>query len=436
MLGKFPIFHIVVISLCIVAIWDWTRYFDRSRTLFCIAGLSVALLVSATVATLVHHPQTPALVDQGLAGVALIGLTLALVQLYRSEQTVLTIIRGWMYAVAILAVLAAYQGLTSDRPVLNGPLPSAAYLASAMVVGVLLMPIGFALEKDHRLRWTYPCIAVLATWVAWTTHRSVALGCCLIVLVIWLATFHWLTASILTVITVAGIAVFRRYLPLRFADVGMEPPLDASVHAHLIGVGWRILVDSHFLGVGPGGLADVWPEAWSAYTGPYSAFIELTSQYGLGVGVVVMCALLGALVWCVKRLWATRGQPLRSADRAGAVWLAVMIVMAPVTTSIQAHWLSFPLSALAVATWAMLARHIESPQGRALLWSAGPSAAEETIGPPQFTSDDDGETDQEADSAQTVRPGLSEASGDSGQTETQRIPRDHRTGERDQPSLG
>jgi len=411
LLGTFPLFQLVAMVLVIAAIWDWRRFFDKSRTMLTIFGLSIAIVVSAVVAMAAYRPPVGGAAVQSVAMISCIALALTLVQLYRGEATVLTVIRGWMYAVAILGGITVYQRVTQDLPALSGPFPTPGYLAGSMVAGIFLMPVGFALEKDHRLRWAYPVIAVVATWVVWTTHRSVGFAVAVAILLVWLALERWtITAALVFVAGVVTLIFRPGGVPLRWADVGMEPPLDATVHSRLLDAAWTILRDSHFLGVGPGGLASHWPDTFVGYRGPYSALMEIASQYGAAVGVVLMCALIGAVAWCGVRLWQTRGGPLRSVERAPAFWLALVILTLPITTSLQAQWLNFPLSALVVATLALLARHIESPQGRALVWSAGPGAAEETAGPPDHGDRLDTEPDGEEDPTRSVGPGRGDTS--------------------------
>jgi hypothetical protein len=420
------VFFLVALILLIIAAWDWLRYFDRSRTMLAVLGLSATLIVGASIAAIAAGAPRTQPVSNWLSVAALITLTLAVIQLYRSSETIVTIIRGWMYAIAIMTAITIYQFFTSDLPVLSGPFPSATYLAGSLLFGVMLMPIGFALEPDRRLRWTYPVVALLATGMVWTTHRSVAFGCCLAVLVLWLMTYRVLITSLLLVAAACLAAVFHERLPLRWEEVGMVPPLDASVHRSLGNTAWQILADSHFLGVGPGGLAARWPEFLSAYEGPYMAFVELACLAGVGFIVVVMLGLMGALVWSLQRLWltrrvavlagqkgprgrfyATQGSSLVSPERAPALWLAVIILSLPLTTSIQGLWLSFPMSALASATIALLARHVEAPQGRALLWSAGPNAVQEADGPPD---QDAGLTNQQQ-AEETASPQNGSATG-------------------------
>jgi hypothetical protein len=361
------------VSLLSIAFWDWCSSFDKSRTMVSLLGLSLGLIVSSLVATSIDRNFGGSFFDQSTAMVSWMALSLALVQLYRSQETVRTIIRGWMYAITIITTVVTYQWSTRTMVALTGPFPSPAYLAGAMVLGVFLMPIGFALEEDRRLKWAYPVIAVMATWVVWTTHRSVAFAWCLIVLIIWLALYHRILVIFLVVIGTTTAIILHQRIPLRWADVGMEPPLNSSLHFALMDAAWRILQDSHFLGTGPGGLSAKWPTKFKDYQGPYSAFLEVASQYGMAFTVVLICSLIAVVLWCIIRLRNTHNQPLHSPFRAPALWVLLMILSLPWTSSIQAQWLNMPLSALAAATLAMLARHIESPRGRALIWPVSPS---------------------------------------------------------------
>ena len=366
LVGKLPVFHCVAIVLLIAALWDWSHFSDRSRTMVAILGLSCVLLVSGSIAWLVGHPDFKIAGFQSLVTLAAIALAIALVQLYRSSETVLTLVRGWMVAVVILAGITLYQRLSRDLPALNGPFPSPGYLAGSVVAGLALMPIGFALEDRRALKWTYPVTAVAATWVVWTTHRSVGFGCALVILFVWLALWRRYLAVGVLVIAGIGVVVFRRVIAWRWSGIGQEPPLPWSVNQELLSQAMDVCIRSGFIGVGPGGLTQHWDV--TGYAGPYSAFMELIAEYGLGAGVVVLCAFGAVLVWCVQRLIVTRGRPLNSSDRSVAIWVGLMILMLPWLTSLQATWLSFPMAGLTTATIAMLARHIEAPHTRDLQW--------------------------------------------------------------------
>jgi hypothetical protein len=434
LLGRFPLFQFVAIFLFGISFWDWQRYFDRSRTMLAMIGLSAGMIVGGTVASLVSHPPLEAFQLQSIAVISWIALTIALVQLYRNGQTVLTLVRGWLYAIAILAGITVYQRVTRDLPALNGPFPSPGYLAGAMIAGIFLMPIGFALEKDHRLRWAYPVIAGVATWVVWTTHRSVGFSICLAVLVLWVATYRWRVAALLVAVGAAVVIVRWSAIPFRWAEVGMEPPLPPSQHGQLIETAWGLLQNSYFLGTGPGGLLARWPYG-AEYGGPYFALIELAAQYGFAIAVQITLALIGVLVWGVARLWQTRRTPLWDASRAPAFWVAVGVVLLPASTSLQASWLDFPLSALAVATMALLARHIESPQGRPLLWSARPGAGEEAGRPPQHGDALEAQEGDDRDAPDVVSPtALPDGTHPTDGSE-EGEPHDHATRERDDPDL-
>jgi|GEM_PF-3357490 len=435
LVGRLPVFQALAVVLLGIAVWDWSRYFDRSRTMFAVLGLSAGVIVSGTVAAVVFKPPANELWVQAISVGSLLALALALVQLYRNEQTVLTVVRGWLYAVAILTGITIYQRVTRDLPALSGPFPSPGYLAGSMLAGVFLLPVGFALEKDRRLRWAYPVVAVMATWVVWTTHRSVGFAVCLLVLLVWLALYRWIVATLLAGLGLVAVIVFRSVAPLRWADVGMEPPLDGAIHADLIRTSFLVLRDSSFLGVGPGGLAAHWPAEYGAYRGPYSAIAEIASQYGLTITVALASAFLGVLTWCLVRLWQTRRQKLWSADRAPAFWLGLMVISLPISTSLQAQWLDFPLSALGAATLALLARHIESPKGRALVWSAGPGAGKEADGPPDHGPGLQNETGEEGSPSQVQTGAVQNATSQTADQDKEREPQQHRTGDGDQPDL-
>ncbi|MDR1214763.1 MAG: hypothetical protein LBK54_11885 [Propionibacteriaceae bacterium] len=396
--GRLPVLAAVVAVLAVTAAWDWWRFQDHSRTIWGAGGLGLGFLVSAGVALAVSRPPLGPALDELMVVVYGWALTVSLIQLYRTGETVLTLIRGWMYMVGILGVIAVYMRLTRDWP-LSGPLPSPSHLATAGVIGVALMPIGYALESDRRLRWTYPVAAVIGLGVIWWTHQSVALGLALILLALWATQWRpgrWGLAGAALVGLGLALSPLRRHFPLHWSDVGLYAPLPWSARSDLIDQGMAMLKDSSWLGVGPAGFA--WrlrlsgDPVLSLTDRPYNGLIEVASQYGLALIVVMILAGLGALRWCWRCFSRTRGRPVSSAQRAPAFWLAGLIIGLPLISSIQPSWLDAPLSSLVVATLGLLIRHVEPPKGRRVTiseraWLPPSSSPASPTDPPASPSD-------------------------------------------------
>jgi hypothetical protein len=350
-----PLFEGLVLVLGAAAAWDWWRFQDRSRTLR--AGyLGLILLVSGAVTLVLWRPPLrPALAELGNIAVATL-LALALVQLYRSAETVLTLARGWLYLLAGLAGVTVYQRVTAGPFPVTGPFHTPDHLATAGVTGLALMPVGFALEHDRRLCWAYPVGAVCAVEVLWWSGHRNALWAGLLLIALWALQgerSRWVLAG-------AGLAAATALVSARVAW-----PLHAAdvvtfwrTRARLADLGLTEWAETWFLGAGPSGYDG------GGAAGAYSPLVELAAEYGLGAAVVVILAGVGVLRWCVLRLVRTRGLPWASPERAPAVWLGVMVTGAPLAGALQPTWLDVPLTALLAGTLALLARHVEATHGR------------------------------------------------------------------------
>ncbi|MDR1264012.1 MAG: hypothetical protein LBK42_00190 [Propionibacteriaceae bacterium] len=350
------------VVLSAAAAWDWCRFQDRSRTMR-IAYLGLVLLATGGVMLVWRGlPWATAgaeLVDLAVATV----LSLALVQLYRSGETVLTLIRGWLYLLALLASVTIYQRLAQPTGLAAGPFPAPEQLAVMALAGLSLMPLGHALEHDRRLAWAYPVAAAGAVEVLWWSRQPLALGLGLAVIAFWLALgrrTRWVLAGAVVAGGLAWACAGGR--PWVWAGWGGGP--DQATRRGLAEAGFTMLRDSWFLGVGPGGFAQRLPAGLAQASGPYSPGVELAVEYGLGAVIVVVLAGLGLLHWCFRRLRRTRGQPWTTPERAAAVWCAAMVLVSPLVGALQPTWLDRPQTGLIIATLALLARHVENPHGR------------------------------------------------------------------------
>ncbi|MDR1077093.1 MAG: hypothetical protein LBL55_00195 [Propionibacteriaceae bacterium] len=344
------------------AAWDWWRFQDRSRTMR-IAYLGLVLLATGAVMVVGRGlPWATAgaeLVDLAVATV----LSLALVQLYRGGETVLTLVRGWLYLLALLAAVTIYQRLAQPPGSLTGLFQTPGQLALAALAGLSLMPLGHALEHDRRLRWAYPVAAGCAVEILWWSRQPLALGLGLAVIGLWLALgrrSRWVLVGAVVAGGLARASAWSR----PWAWSGWDGGPDRASRRQLAEAGFTMLRDSWFLGVGPGGFAQRLPAGLAQAAGPHSPGVELAVEYGLGAVIVVVLAGLGLLHWCFRRLRRTRGQSWTTPERAAAVWCAAMVLVSPLVGTLQPTWLDRPLTGLIIATLALLARHVENPHGR------------------------------------------------------------------------
>ncbi|MDR0416578.1 MAG: hypothetical protein LBH76_04545, partial [Propionibacteriaceae bacterium] len=325
--GRLPLLSLATGLLTGVAAWDWHRFRDRSRSLR-VGYIGFAMLISGVVAWAVW--QAPAAANWAQFGYVAGGCAVALsvIQLYRGSETVLTLARGWMYLIGFLAVVIACQRLIGSPVPLAGPLPTPQHLATATVIGLVLMPLGYALEHDRRLRWTYPVAAAAAGFVIWSTHQALAVAVAVAVVAVWAATYRrgrWIVVGAAVAAVLVAFSSLRRYFPLAWHDAGMTAGPTMARRRQLVDAGMALLRETWFLGGGPGSYArgagsalavaadasGLGPPPWS----PYFPLVEIASQYGLAAAVLVVMTGLGLLVWCVVRLVHTSGRAWSSPER-------------------------------------------------------------------------------------------------------------------------
>ena len=396
LLGVGPVFafRAAIVVLFVTAAWDWWRFQDRSRTFYVTLALGAAFAVAGVVALGWSKPPLgPALTE--LAGVGLLfGVALAFVQLYRTAETVLTIARGWLYMLVLVIVEAAWEIVSGNRlpnfylppemrgvdfqwDQIAGPFHNPNQLAAACCMALLVMPIGFALEHDRRLRWAYPVVCLPVPWIILHTGSTLGLLLCLVILGTWALLHRWtrITAVPFGVVALVVLPQGRSFLTTLWGQLGAvvqsNPDVwySSSDRFNLMRDGVVMLRRSLWLGVGPGGFphvmsTDQLPYPTHGIVDPHSAIVEITAQYGLSVFVAVTLVVIGAMRWCVQRLLKTRGLPFMSPERAPAVWLLMTLALWPVSSMMNSTWLLQSMSALQLATIVMLARHHERPKGR------------------------------------------------------------------------
>ena len=395
---RFSAFRIAIVVLFITAAWDWWRFQDRSRTFYATLALAVATMAAGGIAFGWSRPPVdPALAE--LAAVALLfALGLAFVQLYRTSETVLTVARGTLYMLVLVVIEGVWEILSGRRlptfhlppeargtdPAWNliaGPFGEPKQLAAACCAALLVMPVGFALEHDRRLKWAYVAVTLPVPLIVLHTGSTLGLLVCLAILVLW-SLLHRLTRFVVAPLVLVWLVLHPRGIAF-FANVWGEltgpwlsPVPDrwwaSQERFNLMLDGVVMLRRSLWLGVGPGGFPYVmqtqsFPFPTNGVIEPHSAMVEIVAQYGLSIFIALTLAVIGVMRWCVQRLLSTRGQALMSSDRVVAFWLLVTLALWPATSMLAPTWLAAPMSALQVATIVMWARHIERPRGRLVM---------------------------------------------------------------------
>ena len=391
--GSLSSVRVAVAVLFLTAAWDWWRFQDRSRTFFTVLGIGVAFQVSGMVALAWSHPPADA-AGHELLGVGLMfALAVALIQLYRSAETVLTIARGWLYMAALVEVVALWELVSGNRlsnyylsadqrdtggwTYIAGPFGTPSQLAAVFVMAALVMAVGWSLEHDPRLRWAFVAVCVPMPYFLWRTGSTLGLLLFLVVVMCWLAVYSWgrrIGIAVLLAVVVA-LPQGRSLLVSVWRQVGTlfggttDAIFGAGDAFNLLRDGAVLLLRSTWLGVGPAGFSHAMTTHSTPYfthgvVAPHSAIVEIASQYGIGMFVLVTLAGIGLARWAVDRLRRTARQPLRGAPRIIAMWTLVVVLMWPLMSILGPTYLDQSVAALFVATVAMWARHIERPLGR------------------------------------------------------------------------
>lgn len=356
-IGPVTLFRAAVVVLFLTAAWDWWRFQDRSRTFFTMLGIGLAFEVSGVISLFCSRPPLSSALHDLLSVGSMFALAVALVQLYRSPETVLTIARGWLYMAVIAEVVTFVQGWPA------GPFDTPSHLAALLVMTVIVAAVGWSLEHDRRLRWAYLAVCVPIPLLVWRSGSTIGIALLVVVAMVWLAVYQWGRRFVVP-LSLVVLAVLPQTRVL-MADLYLE----GGDRFALMRAGIVLLRRSDWLGVGPGGFtyaltSQQLPYSTHGIVDTFGAIVEIASQYGIGVFVLVMLGGIGLARWAIDRLRRTAKQPLRSAPRIVAIWTLAVVAMWPVLSMMTPTYLGESMSALFVGTVAMWARHIERPLGR------------------------------------------------------------------------
>jgi len=391
--GPLTTFRVAVAVLFLTAAWDWWRFQDRSRTFLTMLGIGIAFQVSGLIALAWSKPPTDAAWHELLEVGLMFAFAVALVQLYRTAETVLTIARGWLYMAALVELVNLWEIVSGNRlpnfflaadrrdtaawSAIAGPFQTPSQLAAVFVMAAIVMAVGWSLEHDRRLRWAFVTVCLPMPYLIWRTGSTLGLTLFVVVALCWLAVYSWGRRIGLALVAVVIVALpqGRALLVSLWQQIGslFGGATDATFSAgdgfNLIRDGVVLLVRSNWIGVGPAGFPYVMATRSTPYfthgvVTPHSAIVEIGSQYGIGMFVLVTLAWIGLAKWAIDRLRRTARQPLRGAPRIVAMWTLVVALSWPLLSMLGPTYLDQSVSALFVATVAMWARHIERPLGR------------------------------------------------------------------------
>lgn len=389
----FTTFRVAVAVLFLTAAWDWWRFQDHSRTFFAMLGIGVAFQISGFIAWAWSQPPAIAARHELLAVALMFALAAALVQLYRSAETLLTISRGWLYMAVLVEIVTVWEVATGNRlsnfylssdqrdtagwQEIAGPFGTPSLLAGVFVMAAIVMAIGWSLEHVRRLRWAYIAVCVPMPYLVWRTGSTLGLVLFIVVVVCWIAVYGWgrRFGIALVVVMIVALPQGRALLTTIWRQLGSlfglptSEVFTAGDAFNLLRDGAVMIVRSTSLGVGPGGFSYTMENHSTPYfthgiVDPHSAIVEIASQYGISMFVLVTLAGLGLTKWAIDRLRRTAHQSLRGAPRIVAYWTLVVAIMWPFLSMLGSTYLDQSVAALFIATIAMWARHIERPLGR------------------------------------------------------------------------
>lgn len=394
LLGVGPIFafRIAVAALIGLAAWDWalgraSRPY-RSRTSQLLVALIVCFGLAAAMSAIVSRPRlAPAVIELIALGLMLFG-ALALAQLWRGRASLLALLRGWLIALALVQLEAMAEILTPlrlpnffqpdpthpDWFLVAGPFHNPNQLAAFLLTGLLVLPIGFALEERERrwLRWAYVAVAVPMPIVVYNT------GSILVMMLLLPAAGVWLLFNRRTWPVVPALLVLLAVLPIGRAALAKGwdsvnyilstyemQGYTSSIRLNLVQNGFWMLWDSHLLGKGPGSFPDQMASGRPPYdafhiVNPHSGVIEIIAQYGILGALAWLGALVALVVSASRVIRATRGGAWISAERALALWVLVTVLLWPALSLANSSWLIQSASVLQAMTVALLARELES----------------------------------------------------------------------------
>ncbi|MCT1458444.1 hypothetical protein M3G03_02615 [Aestuariimicrobium sp. p3-SID1156] len=343
-----------------------------------IAGLSVVRLVSAglVAVALVSLPRTlpRAAVWLGLIAAIWLGWGMALVRspegvkellgvalmmfamiavmlLVRDRSLLRTFIWGWVlawFAVAIPAVGEIATGkhlpnyrLDATPDIRNRATDIASYMGQPnlfawfLVVAVSMMAIGWFLEQGWK-RWLLTALLLASPVLAWPSNSRLNVAFMALVLAAWVMMVT--RSRLLLALGSAGALALVGWLAIQ--------PSGPTSHGDL--VRGRLYQDAFYffwrsfgLGVGPAGFTEKMqhnegPMFTFGAVNPHSGVLEILSQYGLFVSLLVFGLWLAVVVRMAPSIWRQWPDRAETAMRQG---LLLMVLTVPLLSFANSTWL-------------------------------------------------------------------------------------------------
>lgn len=375
-------FRLALVLLVIGALVAWWRRRAVSRALVAVLVLAGVWAVSGAVAA-VRYPQRIRW-DAAAQTAFLLLAALALAQFGRRRRTVIALAAGWVVAGLLAAPAGLWEWgtgryLPKNGPAAEyGPLPGLGVAswfdnpnlyAYQCVVVLLLLPAIWTLVRGPA-RWLLLPLAAVVAALLYQTGSELGLGALALGALLWLLRRRITRLAVVAVAGGAGLAVavlpvLRAALSARLAsEVALAGEYGTSTwkRLRLAETGGWIAQQTSYLGTGPGGFGS-WarqadnPFPAQGFVNAHWGMVEVLSEYGV-LSLGVLLALLAAAVWYLGRAAGRRSR--RSADGALLHAGAVLAAVVPVVSATHSSWLSQPLTALHLATIALLVSFAES----------------------------------------------------------------------------
>ncbi|WP_404435839.1 O-antigen ligase family protein [Microbacterium aerolatum] len=327
--------------------------------------LAVAIWVLSSLMLLIFKSTDMFMAGRELASV-FTGLALIVTMMLGplDSETIRVWTRGWLIAYLVTVAVCVWE-LVSGRHASNYyyyvlDLPSRAYtgaiagtlgnpnsLAFFLMASIFILFLGYSYELSPKGRWAYLIAMLPIPLLMEATDSRLMLGVLAATIVLY--TVMWKPPLLFVVVPgfLIGVIVAMMNHAALFGAIGLDIATDASiaVRVNLILNGFAFAVETHMLGLGPGGFESRMergaPYPAAATHNPHSGFIEILAQYGAVVAIVSAVVLIAAAVIGFRR-WKSKSEPESMRVAGTSVALAVLSLPVLSLASSSTLDLSFP----------------------------------------------------------------------------------------------